>query len=167
MRHASANLCSIASLADNQFSVLASGGVRFYTSSAYNYGVTLDPNDSSWNNVSDRNVKENFEAVDTRGVLAKVAALPISEWNLKAQDASKRHIGPMAQDFHAAFGLNGPDDRHINTSDIDGVALAAIQGLNQKLVEELQQKDTEISELKQRLERLERLMNPSLTGGGQ
>jgi hypothetical protein len=38
----------------------------------------------------------------------------------------------MAQDFHAAFGL-GTDERHIATVDADGVALAAIQGLNQKL----------------------------------
>jgi len=39
--------------------------------------------------------------------------------------------------------------------DADGVALAAIQGLNQKLA----QKETEITELKQRLEKLERLMS--------
>ena len=41
----------------------------------------------------------------------------------------------MAQDFHAAFGLNGADDKHISTVDESGVALAAIQGLNQKLEE--------------------------------
>ena len=50
----------------------------------------------------------------------------------------------MAQDFHAAFGL-GTDDKHIATVDADGVALAAIQGLNQKLNE----KDAEIQALKQ------------------
>ena len=40
----------------------------------------------------------------------------------------------------------------------DGVALAAIQGLNQKLTEELKQKGTEITELKQRLEALENII---------
>ena len=39
----------------------------------------------------------------------------------------------MAQDFHAAFALGGGDDKHINVGDEGGVALAAIQGLNQKL----------------------------------
>jgi trimeric autotransporter adhesin len=40
----------------------------------------------------------------------------------------------VAQDFYAAFAL-GTDDKHIATVDAEGVALAAIQGLNQKLEE--------------------------------
>ena len=86
-------------------------------------------------------------------MLEKVVALPLSSWNYKA-DTSTRHIGPMAQDFYAAFGV-GPDDKHIATVDADGVALAAIQGLNQKLEETR----AENAELKQRLEKLEQLMN--------
>lgn len=39
------------------------------------------------------------------------------------------HLGPMAQDFHAAFNV-GMDDKHMATVDEEGVALAAIQGLN-------------------------------------
>jgi hypothetical protein len=49
--------------------------------------------------------------------------MPIQRWNMKSQDASIRHIGPMAQDFHAAFAV-GEDNRHINSVDADGVALA-------------------------------------------
>jgi hypothetical protein len=63
------------------------------------------------------------------------------------------HTGPMAQDFKAAF-CPGTDDTSITTLEADGVALAAIQGLNQKL----EQKETEIAALKARLERLEQLM---------
>ena len=85
---------------------------------------------------SDRNAKENFTPVDPREVLDKVAALPLTRWNFKNDAATAPHLGPMAQDFHAAFGL-GTDDRHIATVDADGVALAAIQGLNQKLEEEV------------------------------
>lgn len=103
---------------------------------------------------SDRNLKENFQATDPQEVLSKVTALPIASWNYK-DDPSSRHLGPMAQDFHAAFGV-GPDDRHIATVDADGVALAAIQGLNQKLEEtvrrqeaQLRQLQTELSELRQ------------------
>ncbi len=63
-------------------------------------------------------------------------------------------MGPMAQDFHAAFGL-GVSDKLIDTIDPDGVALAAIQGLNTELQERLAEKDAEIDELRVRLERLE------------
>ncbi len=80
---------------------------------------------------SDRNLKENFKPVSAREMLDKVAALPISRWNYK-QDTSSEHVGPMAQDFYAAFSV-GPDNKHITVVDEGGVALAAIQGLNQKL----------------------------------
>ena len=78
---------------------------------------------------SDRNAKENFKPVSPRAVLDKVAALPITRWNFK-EDTSTEHIGPMAQDFSAAFEV-GEDDRHISTVDESGVALAAIQALHE------------------------------------
>ena len=113
---------------------------------------------------SDRNMKVNFAPVSPREVLDKVAALPLSRWNYRA-DPQAEHIGPMAQDFRAAFGL-GNDDKHIATVDADGVALAAIQGLDQKVDAEVAGLRAENSALRQRLERLERLVN-QLTGGGQ
>jgi hypothetical protein len=60
----------------------------------------------------------------------------------------------MAQDFHAAFGLNGSDDKHISTVDEGGVALAAIQGLNQKLAE----KDAQIQNLEKKLDDLQAMV---------
>lgn len=102
---------------------------------------------------SDRNVKRDFTPVNSSEVLDKVAALPISTWSYIADDGV-RHLGPMAQDFYSAFNV-GMDDKHISMVDADGVALAAIQGLNQKLNENV----TEIRELKARLDRLENLMN--------
>jgi hypothetical protein len=76
---------------------------------------------------SDRNAKEAFESVNPRAILAAVAMLPIERWSYKGE--AVRHLGPMAQDFAAAFGL-GADDRHIFPLDAGGVALAAIQGLH-------------------------------------
>jgi len=76
--------------------------------------------------LSDRNAKECFESVEARAILARVVGLPIERWSYKGEPV--RHLGPMAQDFAAAFGL-GADDRHIFTLDAAGVALAAIQGL--------------------------------------
>ena len=57
---------------------------------------------------------------------------PLSDWNYTTQDSTIRHIGPVAQDFYAAFGT-GDSERYITTVDADGVALAAIQGLNHAL----------------------------------
>lgn len=81
---------------------------------------------------SDRNAKTNFESVDPQAVLAKLASMPITRWNYKHDSRHIKHIGPMAQDFKAAFGLDGSDQTRINSVDVQGVALAAIQGLYQK-----------------------------------
>ena len=145
-----------ASTGDHQFIVRCTGGATFYTANGTSTGVTLSAGGGSWSNLSDRNAKENFTPVDARGVLEKVAEMPITTWNYKAQEGSTRHIGPMAQDFYAAFGV-GEDERHITTVDEDGVALAAIQGLNMKL----QEKDAEIQALKGRLDKLESAMSSS------
>ncbi len=64
-------------------------------------------------------------------MLAKLAGLSIQEWSYKAQDAATRHVGPTAQAFHAAFGL-GEDPLRISTIDADGIALRAIQALNER-----------------------------------
>jgi trimeric autotransporter adhesin len=91
--------------------------------------------------------------VNARDVLSHVATLPLEMWNFRAQDPSIRHIGPMAQDFYAAFGV-GEDEKHISTVDADGVALAAIQGLYQ----ELKDRDAKIATLEARLTELEQVM---------
>jgi hypothetical protein len=150
------------STADQQFMVRASGGFVFYTSTNNN-GVSLAAGSGSWTTMSDRNAKENFAPVDAQSVLAKVAALPLATWNYKSQNASIRHLGPMAQDFKAGFAV-GETDTGISTVDADGVALAAIQGLNQKVEAQLKAKDAEIQDLKARLEKLEKLMLEK-TGG--
>jgi hypothetical protein len=108
---------------------------------------------------SDRNAKEHFQPVDNQAVLAKVAALPLTEWNYKTDKAGVQHIGPMAQDFHAAFQLDGADDKHISVVDEGGVALAAIQGLNQKLQDELNREDAENAKLKQQNDLLAERLN--------
>jgi len=102
---------------------------------------------------SDKNIKEDFATVDPREVLATVAEMPITSWKYIADENGIRHMGPMAQDFYAAFGL-GADNRHIATIDSDGVALAAIKGLNEIVTE----KNAEIDDLKARLAKLEALM---------
>ncbi|MGY1692014.1 hypothetical protein [Geodermatophilus sp. SYSU D01105] len=66
-------------------------------------------------------------------ILERVAELPLSVWTYGFDDASVRHLGPMSQDFAAAFGL-GSSDRSIDVVDANGVALAAIKALYQRVV---------------------------------
>jgi uncharacterized coiled-coil protein SlyX len=81
---------------------------------------------------SDKNLKTAVREIDAKDLLERVSELPISSWQYK-RDPHKRHVGPMAQDFHAAFGLNGDDETHISEVDIAGVSLAAIKALNSEL----------------------------------
>ncbi len=122
------------SSAANEFAARATGGVRFVTaldsSGKPSAGVRLAAGSGSWETLSDRNAKTNFVPVDEQVILQRLASLPISGWSYKTQSAAIRHIGPMAQDFYTTFGL-GTDDRYISTVDSEGVALAAIQGVNQ------------------------------------
>lgn len=99
-----------------------------------------------WTNQSSRALKEGFAAVNALEILNKVANLPITTWTYK-RSTEGTHMGPIAEDFKAAFGLAG-DGKSIGTVDADGVALAAIQGLNQKL-------ESENAELRARLAAIE------------
>ncbi|MDP2896139.1 MAG: tail fiber domain-containing protein [bacterium] len=140
----------IATSGPNRFMVRASGGVWFYSTPDKSTGVRLPANDSAWTTVSDRALKENIRRVDRREILRKLIQVPISRWSYKGQTPGIEHVGPMAQEFYAAFGL-GDDERYISTIDPDGVALAAIQGLH----EIVQEKDEEISTLKKQSAKLE------------
>jgi adhesin HecA-like repeat protein len=136
---ADSQVADMASTAADQFIARAQG--RFFLqsdSTLDNQGGFLNTSTGAflstggtWTNSSDENLKQGFAALDPSAVLAKVTALPIKSWSYKAEPGV-RHVGPVAQDFYRAFGL-GTDDRHIASVDSDGVALAAIQGLNDKV----------------------------------
>jgi trimeric autotransporter adhesin len=157
---------------DNQFRVRANGGSRFDV----NGGGWIDIRDDganlittstgatltlggAWADASDRALKEHVRAVDGREILHRLRGVPIQEWSYRAEGPAIRHVGPMGQDFHAAFGL-GADDRHITTLDAAGIALAAIQALHElsRILEAktraLEAKVRELDVLRQRLEAL-------------
>ena len=169
---------------DNAAFWRTAGGFRVYTSSNLSSGVTIHSGDwhsnwghpnaviststdaylstsGVWQNNSDVNQKHAFATVDGEDILARLRALPITSWSYLVEPTDVRHIGPTAQDFHAAFGL-GRDKKSIGSVDADGVALAAAKALEQRtsdqleLIEALQAENTE---LRQRLERLESLFN--------
>lgn len=123
------------SFGSNTFTVRSPGGAKFLTSTNDNFGVQLSANGAGWSSISDSNVKTAVKPLNHRITLQRLAQLPVTQWSYK-HDPSRRYIGPMAQDFHAAFGL-GVDDKTISTLDTDGVTLSAIKGL----VEELREQD--------------------------
>jgi len=111
---------------------------------------------------SSRDFKTDIVPLDPQTVLQRVAALPLPLWSYKSEGPSVRHLGPMAQDFYQAFGL-GPNDRHIAPGDQAGVALLAVQGLNQVVAE----KDRQIAELAARVAALEKVAQALVAARGE
>ncbi len=124
--------------------------------------------------VSDSTRKEKFRLINGEDVLKKVSQLKITSWNYKGHDPKNfRHYGPMAQDFYNAFGYDGVgkigSDTTINTGDLAGISLVAIQALEKRTSElkelvdkkdkELEEKVKEIASLKSRLEANEKKMD--------
>lgn len=139
----------------NFFCCRTTGGAFFATGVNASGHITssswLPWGSGTWVAYSDKNGKHAFADVDHSEILQKVRDLPITTWSYNAQGDSVRHIGPMAQDFRAAFGL-GESERYISPVDEAGVAFAAIQALAQKLDE----KDKQIAELMLRVAELEK-----------
>jgi hypothetical protein len=135
----------------NHYAVIgedSGSGIGVYGSSGSGWaGYFAGPvSATSYTTSSDRNAKTNIQPIDRKDILDRVSQLPITSWDFK-KDLKKHHVGPMAQDFHAAFGLDGEDDTHINLTDMAGVSLAAIQELSSQM----KAKDAQIAELKKEL----------------
>jgi hypothetical protein len=113
---------------------------------------------------SDVNAKKNLAPVNGNDVLKRLTGLQIMTWNYRTDNTNVQHMGPMAQDFYAAFGL-GPDNQHIAALDANGVSLAAIQALTKITTEQdarITQLEDENAELKARLTALEDLVKALL-----
>lgn len=124
-----------------------------------------------WTDASDRKAKENFIPLDRGLVLEQLADLEVARWNYKVESPSVQHIGPVAQDFHALFGL-GADDKHLAALDTAGVALAAIQGLYEIVQEKdclIDELGSEISNLQSEISELKEIVNAlsKQNGGGR
>lgn len=132
--------------ADNQFMVRAAGGFRFRTNSDLATGCDLPAGSGVFSCTSDRNQKEDFQVPNAEEVLEKVIALPVTDWRYIAEQGNVRHMGPVAQDFHATFGL-GADETTIGVNDVAGVSLVAIKALAAR-TEELQAKTREVDTLR-------------------
>ncbi len=142
-----------------RFVVIASNGTLIYTNGAATLGAQLPANATAWVAVCDSTRKERYGRVNTRAILENVSQIPIETWSYKEDPNHVRHIGPMAQDFYAAFHL-GESDTTISTLDPDGVALAAIQELakwNADLSRDNRELRSRVSDLEQWVNQLAQL----------
>ena len=140
---------------DCQMQMVFAGGYRLYTGSSAT-GVSMNGGDNSWSAISDSTKKEKKLSVNGEDVLNKISKFKLYTWNYKGQDATKsRHYGPMAQDFHNAFGKDAigsiGNDTLINQQDFLGVSFTAIQAL-EKRTEKIEKQQVQITALQKQNE---------------
>lgn len=114
-----------------------SPGLRVENSSTSTNALLLDENGNLTlsgvlTEASSALVKENRVDVDAGSVLQALRSIPIQTWNYTWDADAVRHMGPMAQDVYAAFGL-GIGEEHLAPLDVNGIALASIQALADRL----------------------------------
>jgi hypothetical protein len=149
----------------NEMTMRFAGGYRLFTNAACSTGVYMAAGNSGWTNYCDRNKKENFRPIDGEQILIKIKEMPITEWNYKGVDPSVKYIGPVAQDFFAAFKLGGKDSLGINSICMDGINIAAAQALEKRTAElktaviELQHANEKIAAMEKRIEKLEQMIS--------
>jgi hypothetical protein len=122
---------------------------------------------------SDRSRKEAIEPVDVQAVLDALRELPMLSWRYKHDRDAARHIGPMAQDFHAAFGL-GSTPKGIAVVDAQGVSLAALQALadrnaelERQLLELEKRQEQDLDAMRHEMALLRELVAPRVAQGAQ
>ena len=91
-------------------------------------------------------------------MLEKIRGFELTSWNFIGHDPKEfRHYGPMAQDFFAAFGHdsvgNIGTETTINSGDITGILMIAVQAL-EKRTAELKEKEAQIAALESKVEEL-------------
>ncbi len=144
---------------DDQMICRFNNGYYFITGGNTNRtGILANHGDNSWSAISDSTKKEKVLPVNGEDFLHKISQFKLGTWNYKGQDSKTfRHYGPMAQDFHNAFGHDALGnigcDTLINQQDFLGVSFIAIQAL-EKRTEEIEQQQKQILDLKKQNENL-------------
>ncbi|MEO1008573.1 MAG: protein kinase [Planctomycetota bacterium] len=109
------------------FTARARGGFHFFTGMGTK--AMLRPGAGSWSQHLAEGSQLDRRPVDPSSVLDAVAGIEIARYAREGQDDIE-HIGPTAEAL-ATLGLGR--DGHVASGDLDGVALAAIQGLLERL----------------------------------
>jgi hypothetical protein len=118
--------------------------------------------DGQWTDGLVKRSARNFPKLEKRDILERVSSLPITRWQTERGPIDRQHIGPIAEDFNAAFGTGSDDPRRISKIDAHGVALAAIQGM----YELVQEQDRQIEDLRTEIAKLREIIDALTESGG-
>jgi len=167
-----------ASTAADQFLIRAAGGVGIGRSPTANdlevEGTASKTVAGSWLANSDARIKTDVRTVT--GALDKLAQVRPVEFRYTGEYRTQHpsiedrsYLNVIAQEFQQVFPEavkrsgdklpNGDDILQVDTYPLTIYSAAAIQELNRKFTDELKRRDAENAELKQRLEKLERLLS--------
>jgi hypothetical protein len=153
---------SIEAVANNEFAARYAGGYRFRTNATLTTGCNLPAGSGVFSCSSSRTLKDDFAAVDGEELLARVRGIPVNSWSYVTEGGQVRHLGPVAEDFRAGFGL-GVDDRSIGLLDIDGVNFAGVKALEARTTtqaERIRQLEAEVAELRRMVQALAAARQP-------
>jgi len=111
-----------------------------------NSAVTVIEGQVPFTFLSDKNQKENFQPVEGEQVLRKIGGLTLTSWNYIGHDPKQfRHYGPVAQEFFGAFGHDAigtiGTSTTINSGDMGGILMVAVQALEKRTAELGQEKE--------------------------
>jgi hypothetical protein len=145
---------TISATTDHSMTMRFSGGYRLFSNTNATIGTQLNANANAWSTISDSTLKENFISADGASFLKKIATMRLGSWNYKGQTPQTlRHYGAMAQEIYSNFGNDGigtiGDDTSINSADMDGIMMIAIQ----ELIKQNKELKSEIEALKKQIER--------------
>ena len=104
-----------------------------------------------WTDASSIKLKTNFLRLDDNWLFSKIKNLDILRWEYK--NSKETHIGPTSEQFVNEFSVGNGDDKHLSTLDVSGVALRGVQAL----IHKIEEKESEITELKNEVNRLSKL----------
>lgn len=134
--------------------VRATGGMLFSVAIDGTGGFTVfcyvDADSNGWVCSDIRPRPDNQEAVNGIDIVQRLSLVPITSWDVTHDGHAVRHIGPLTQDVYAAFGI-GEDENSLSALDMNGLALASIQGLYRLAQDE----QTQLAAQQKRIEALE------------
>ena len=125
------------------FTSVFDGGYMLYSSNNLVNGVKLAAGQGSWATLCAAETKDLLRKVSPAVGLRGIRRLPVHQFRYKADTGRTLHIGPTANDFHAAFSSLRPqrDPNRIETLELDSALLLAVQALDRR-VRSLRRKTT-------------------------
>lgn len=85
--------------------------------------------------LSGRQYKDDIQDIDPNKVMDGFRKMSVKKWRYKPEVGmgTDSHVGPIAQDFNASFGIETPRNDAISMIDAIGVTMAGIKNIDERL----------------------------------